>query len=415
MRGLRVLDLIGPLSAVLLTAVAVMALAGRPAAAADAAKGRDPKLTAHYAYLGKAYADPPPLSLLDPIVDDEGLAGARLGDRENQATGRLLGDAFAMEEVVVPRDGDVAAAADALFAACVRFVIADLDGPDLLAVAGRPGAADAMILNIRDGADDLRQGECRANVFHVVPSYAQRTDGLAQYLIWKRWKSWLLVAGTSTADAAYAAAVERSAVKFGAEIVERRSYAFEAGSRRVESGHQQVQTQMPMVTQGAPDYDVAFVADVSETFGEYLSYQTDRPRPVAGTHGLTGVGWHRAFEQFGGMSLQSSFERRAKRWMRERDYDGWLAAKIFGEAVTRTGSADPATVRAYVTGPEFKIAGHKGIGMTFRPWDNQLRQPILVMGPRALVSISPQEGFLHERSELDTLGFDLPDSTCHFP
>ncbi|HVR65535.1 MAG TPA: branched-chain amino acid ABC transporter substrate-binding protein, partial [Verrucomicrobiae bacterium] len=64
--------------------------------------------------------------------------------------------------------------------------------------------------------------------------------------------------------------------------------------------------------------------------------------------------------------------------------------------------------------PEFGVAGFKGQKLTFRDWDGQLRQPILLATTRVLVSVSPQEGFLHEFSELDTLGYDRPDTTCKF-
>jgi hypothetical protein len=42
-----------------------------------------------------------------------------------------------------------------------------------------------------------------------------------------------------------------------------------------------------------------------------------------------------------------------------------------------------------------------------------MRQPVLIMGPQALVSMSPQEGFLHEKFLTDTLGYDAPESKCH--
>jgi hypothetical protein len=43
-----------------------------------------------------------------------------------------------------------------------------------------------------------------------------------------------------------------------------------------------------------------------------------------------------------------------------------------------------------------------------------MRQPILLAEARTLVSVSPQEGFLHEVSTLDTMGYDRPDTTCKF-
>jgi ABC transporter substrate binding protein (PQQ-dependent alcohol dehydrogenase system) len=85
---------------------------------------------------------------------------------------------------------------------------------------------------------------------------------------------------------------------------------------------------------------------------------------------------------------------------------------VFGEAVVRTGHNDPASVRAYLLSDAFEVAGFKGEGMNFRTWDQQLRQPILIAGPRALVSISPQEGFLHPKYLTDTLGFDEPETKC---
>ncbi|MEQ1670504.1 MAG: hypothetical protein ABL893_06575, partial [Hyphomicrobium sp.] len=94
------------------------------------------------------------------------------------------------------------------------------------------------------------------------------------------------------------------------------------------------------------------------------------------------------------------------------DYSAWLAVRTFGEAVTRTASTDPAALRTYLMSEKFEVAGFKSQGLNFRSWDRQLRQPILLAGPRALVSISPQEGFLHPKYLTDTLGYDEPESKC---
>jgi ABC transporter substrate binding protein (PQQ-dependent alcohol dehydrogenase system) len=98
--------------------------------------------------------------------------------------------------------------------------------------------------------------------------------------------------------------------------------------------------------------------------------------------------------------------------MTERDYTAWLAVRSLGEAVTRAASNDPQALREYLRGDQFEIAAFKGEGLTFRTWNQQMRQPILLAAPRSLVSVSPQEGFLHQRTPLDTLGFDEPESNC---
>jgi ABC transporter substrate binding protein (PQQ-dependent alcohol dehydrogenase system) len=206
--------------------------------------------------------------------------------------------------------------------------------------------------------------------------------------------------------------MRRAATKFNGKIVEERTYAYEPTSRVSETGHVQVQRQMPVFTQNAPEHDVVLVADESDVFGEYLPYQTWDPRPVVGTQGLVPTAWHRAHEQWAGTQMQSRFEKHAGRWMRERDYTAWLGVRSLGEAVTRTNSNDPAVLRDYLRGEEFELGAFKGEGLTFRSWNQQMRQPILLAAARILVSVSPQEGFLHQRTPLDTLGYDEPESDC---
>ena len=122
--------------------------------------------------------------------------------------------------------------------------------------------------------------------------------------------------------------------------------------------------------------------------------------------------WHRTHEQWGGTQLQRRFARLAKRDMTPRDYAAWLAARAIGEAATKHNTADVNTIRKFLLSPEFKLAGFKGVALTFRDWNGQLRQPILLVGARMLVSVSPQKKFLHQYSPLDTLGWDRPETGC---
>ena len=371
-----------------------------------------PQLTIKIAYLGKAYQEVEPLSLLDKIYTDKGIQGARIGLSENNMTGRLIGQHYELVEATIPEQDDIAAKARELLASGVALIVADLEPADLLTVADLPEAKDAIVFNIRSSNDQLRLQNCRSNVFHIPPSWAMRADALAQYLIWKKWRRWVLIAGERPADKDYAAAIRRAEKRFGATIVAERTYAYDGGSRRTDTGHQQIQTQMPLLTQSLPAHDVIMVADVQESFGDYLLFRTAEPRPVAGTQGLIAVSWHRSYEESAATQMQNRFEKKAGRIMTERDYSGWLAVRTFGEAVTRTAKSDPKTLRAYMLSDHFEVAGFKSQGMNFRHWDRQLRQPILIAGPRALVSISPQEGFLHPKFLTDTLGYDEPESDC---
>lgn len=391
--------------------LAAISVSGGPAAT----QSPEPPLEVSIAYLTQQARRLPPLSLVDQPTTDNGLLGARLGIEDNNTTGRFIGQQFALDEAAVVEDGDVAAAFRELHAKGNRFFALDLPAAQLLAVADLPEAKDALLFNVRAKDDALRSEQCRANLLHTIPSFSMLADGLAQYLMWKRWAEWLLVVGTGEEDRLFADALRRAAERFSATIVEERVFDAAPGSRRTDTGHAQIQKQMPVFTQEAEDHDVVVVADVQDAFGEYLQYRTWEPRPVVGTHGLVPTAWHRSQEQWGATQMQNRFARFAGRWMTERDYAAWLAVRSVSEATTRIGKADLAGVAGYIRGADFGVAGFKGQKLTFRDWDGQLRQPILLAGPRTLVSVSPQEGFLHEFSELDTLGHDRPDTACKLP
>ncbi len=393
---------------------AVLTLIANPVRSDDAPPGPDaqPTLSIKIGYLGKTYAEAEPLSLVDKIYTDKGIQGARVGLTEDNMTGRLIGQSYTLVEAIIPEADDIKPKALELLKSGVSLIVADLEPADLLAVADLPEAKSAIILSIRSSDVRLRNVDCRRNVFHIPPDWAMRADALAQFLIWKQWKKWALISGEMPKDKDYAAAIHRAATRFGGKIVGEKTYAYVAGSRRTDTGHQQVQKQMPILTQNLGDYDVIVVADVEESFGDYLLFNSYEPRPVVGTHGLIAVSWHRSYEESAATQMQNRFERKVGRVMTERDYSAWLAVRTFGEAVTRTNSGDPATLRSYLLSDNFEVAGFKSQGMNFRRWDRQLRQPILLAGPRALVSISPQDGFLHPKYLTDTLGYDEPESKC---
>ena len=169
---------------------------------------------------------------------------------------------------------------------------------------------------------------------------------------------------------------------------------------------------MPVFTQEAPDYDVLVAADENDIFAGYLPYRTWDPRPVVGSAGLQPTSWDPSHELWGAVQLQSRFKRLFKRDMNARDNQAWVAMRMIGDAVAHTRSGDPKAVRDYLLTPDFTVADFKGEKLTVRAWNQQLRQPILLTDGRGTVSVSPQEGFLHQTTELDTLGFDQPETKC---
>lgn len=357
-------------------------------------------------------AGPParPVSRLDDVVTDEGRAGARLGIADNQTTGRFTGQRFRLVEKQIAAKDDPAQAIRSLEQEGVGFAVVATDAATLKALAT---AASGHVLLLNAGApdDDLRNEACRPGLLHTLPSRAMLADGLAQFLAAKRWKRWFLVSGRQPGDRELAESFRRAARKFGLEIVAEKAWTFQPGNGRTDTGHVQLQSEIPVFTQG-PDYDVLVVADEANEFGDYLEGRTARPRPVAGTHGLVTAAWSPASEQWGATQLQNRFEKQSRRRMTAVDYAAWAAVRAVGEAAFRTKSTDPAAIAAYLRGADFLLAGFKGEGQSFRAWDGQMRQPILIASQRLLVSASPQQGFLHRGSELDSLGTDKEETRC---
>lgn len=379
------------------TALAIMLVAVAPAAHA-----------AQEIRIGLLSQTPePPASVADPDVpaNDDGLAGAMLAITDNNTTGKFLSQSFLLDPVTVAPDGDAAVALRELAGRGARFIVIDAPGATVEALARLPEAANLLLLNATAPDDSLRGASCATNLLHVAPSRAMLADALGQYLVKKRWSRWFLVTGRRPEDKLYAEAVRRAAKRFGAQIVAEKEWTADSDVNRT------AEAEIPVFTQ-TKGYDVLVVADEVGEFGDYLSYRTADPRPVAGTQGLVPTVWHRTHEQWGAAQLQSRFKAAAKRQMTPRDHNDWTAVRVIGEAAARSHQADPDRLIAAIQAPDFTMSAFRGAPLSLRAWDGQLRQPVLLAADRSVVSVSPQDGFLHPRTELDTLGYDQPETPC---
>lgn len=353
---------------------------------------------------------PLPISRLDEPPADLGFAGATLATADNATTGAFMKQKFTTETVTATPE-TAEAEMRKLVDAGVWWIVVLADGPTTVKLADVAGDK-AMVLNAAATDDSLRGADCRANLLHTAPSDAMLTDAVAQYLVWKRWTDWFLIEGSHPEDQALAEAYRRAAKKFGAKIVEERVYEDTGGARRSDSGTVQVQGQMPAFTQRAPEHDVVIAADRSDVFAVHLPYHTWDPRPVAGSAGMVPDSWHPSHEAWGATQFQTRFEKQAGRFAHDEDYQTWAALRVLGEAATRTQGGDFAAIHDFVLSDKFDLAAFKGQKLTFRDWDGQLRQPILLTTDKVVVSVSPQAEFLHQVSQLDTLGIDRPETAC---
>ncbi len=352
-----------------------------------------------------------PISRYDHMPADLGFAGAGLADEDNGTTGGFLGHTYETVTVAAPPEEAVTALQELLDDGIRLFVIL-ANGEDLLRLDDIANAAGALVFNASAPDVSLRDIDCRPNLLHVAPSYAMMADAVGQFALWKKWSDWVLVPGTNPADRAFAEALRNTARKFDAKIVEERPFEDTGGSRRTDSGHVMVQKQLPVFMQDLKSHDVVMAADETGYFARYLPYHLWTPRPVMGSAGLVPVTMHGAHEAWGATQYQTRFDRLTGRHVRPEDYNVWLALRVVGEAVTRMNTAEPTDLRDYALSDEFELAAFKGQKVTFRDWNGQLRQPILLYDGSITVSVSPQTGYLHRFSPLDTMGLDRPESRC---
>jgi len=357
-------------------------------------------------YITQEKKIPAALSNLDAFIQNQGMMGANIATDDNNTTGQFTGQKFELNRIIAPVEADLVKLFKQQVSDDTPFIITNLAAKKLKQLVDLDVAKDKLFFDATTTDDDLRNKQCRDNVLHLLPSRSMRADALAQYMMKKKWTQWFLVKGMAEEDELYAIALKRAANRFGITVVEEKQWTHTYDARRT------AQSDVPVFTQGV-DYDVLVVADEQGLFGEYFDYRSWIPRPVIGTQGLVPTAWHQTHEQWGAVQIQNRFKVLAGRKMQEQDYGAYLAARSIGEAVVRTKSNKMKIIKDYLMGNEFALQGYKGKALSFRSWNGQLRQPVLLAAARSLVSVAPLDGFLHPKTELDTLGFDKAESSCN--
>ena len=308
-------------------------------------------------------------------------------------------------QIVEVADAEAArAAAAAAVSAGAAALLADLPAAWLLA------AADAVripVLNLGAAEDRLRGPDCRANLWHTLPSDRMRADALAQALVARRWPRVLLLAGPSEADAERSASVRGALARYRLELVGSKPFKLSADPRERDLANPRLLTNPQ--TSGGP-YDVVWVVDADGEFAQTLPYRTVLPRPVVGDAGLAALAWSPKFERFGAPQVSRRLLREAGRRMGAADWPAWIGGKAVAAAAVAAPAGTAAAFQRALAAVE--VDGSKGVAMSFRPWDGQLRQPLLLADAQAVVDMAPGDGVLHPRNVLDTLGADAPEKLC---
>ena len=334
--------------------------------------------------------------------------GASTAIKETRFAAMAAGLEFRLERRTVASAEELVPVLDDLFAAGAQFFILDLPGEMVADLAAKTKGRPVLLFNISALEDGLRQKQCQAHLMHIAPSRVMLTDAIAQFLVFKKWRKLLVLKGTQAFDAQYYEAFSRSVKRYGLKAQEVRDFVLGRDPR------ERSQNNVALLTAGV-DYDVLYVIDTHSEFARDVPYQGQKPRPVVGAAGLVADWWHWSWERYGAPQVNKRFMRQSNnRPMTGYDWSAWMAVKVVAEAVLRTESADFTRLVAYIRGEELRLDGVKGFPLSFRPWNNQLRQPVFLTTPNWVVTKAPLTGFLHPTNNLDTLGYDERENECKF-
>ena len=354
----------------------------------------------------------PTIYSINPEIVDNGILGSKMAIKDNNTTGQFTNQNFKLIEKKIKPKESAKEIFENLRKNKYKFFILNVSKDDFLEILSSDLIEGSIVINASLKDNNLRNQNCNKNILHTAPSYKMVSDALIQFLKKKNWTKLLLISGVNERDKQFAESVKVSSKRFGLKITNEKIWDFSHDFRRTSD------LEITKFTQGEK-YQVLVLADEGNTFGDsgnsfgdYIPYRTWKPTVVVGGEVLKPTSWHFAHEQWGGNQMQSRFLKQSKRLMTNIDFNSWVGVRTLGEAITRTKSLDPKILLEKIMDEEFNLAAYKGKPVSYRNWNGQLRQPILLVTPRALVSVSPQPGFVHPRTELDTLGIDKADSKC---
>lgn len=290
-----------------------------------------------------------------------------------------------------------------------RYFLLDLPGAAVAALSRALQGDDVVLFNVSATDDVLRRAACSANLFHTIPDDAMTADAMAQFLTVRKWTRVLLLTNAAPADPAEVSRIgaTRAAIKrYGIKVVADKPYKLSNDPRERDMGN------VALLTAGI-DADAVWVVDPDGEFARDVPYRTNLPRPVVGSAGLVAEAWQTSWDRYGAPQLTRRFHKGQNRPMAGADWAAWIAAKAIVDVVLRT--PNPRLQRNALRSAGLVLDGFKGARLSFRPWDQQLRQPIFLAHGGiggGIAGVAPFDGFLHPINNLDTLGADRTESPC---
>ncbi len=332
-------------------------------------------------------------------------AGAEVAAAEMRFPLSTIDVTLEFERTTISAAEELNAEIDRLASDGVGIFMLDLPGRLVTRALEATDGGDHLLFNVSAPDDRLRGEGCHRRLFHLAPSNSIRMDGLAQYLVGRRWQRVLVLQGPREADERRVQAFRSAAERYGLEVVDTREFTRGSDPRQREANNPD------LLTRGE-GFEAIYIADSDGEFAQTVPYATRAPRPVVGAAGLVPATWHWNWRNHGARQLNNRFERHAERRMTQHDWSAWMGIKAIAEAVMRVEDTESAALSEYLRSDDLVLDGFQGYRLSFRPWNNQARTAVFLGSPNWVVARAPFEGFLHPDNDLDSLGLAEPESPC---
>lgn len=333
-------------------------------------------------------------------------AGAELAIAESNFQLEQANLKVTLQEVAANNAKEARNQIEALAKKGVKHFLLDLPGAAVAELAEGLQQSELLLFNVSAPETRLRQAACSANVFHTLPNERMLADATAQFLTMKKWTRVLLLTSTLPEDQSAVDATRQAIKRYGIKVVADKNFKLSNDPRERDLGN------VALLTAGI-DADVIWVVDSDGEFARDVPYRTVLPRPVVGSAGLVPEAWHPSWERHGAPQLNRRFKKVANRWMTSADWSAWIATKAIIDVSLKL--PDAREHRHALRSPDLVLDGFKGARLSFRPWDQQLRQPVFLAHGGiggGIAGVAPFDGFLHQKNNLDTLGADEKESPC---
>ena len=315
-----------------------------------------------------------------------------------------------------------------------KAIVGGGNDPFSQAIQAATAREGIIYLNTMSRSEALRGARCHRLTFHVEASLAMYADAIGLWLVRGAKKTrWGFLTPETEAGAEIERMAERALKRQGGSTVARQMVP--ASSRDYRASLAALAKAGPdvlvinldgssLLTALAQVNELGLQIEVAGVVMEASEFWQAEPAKLTGVWPAL---WFHGFSRYSGRELNKRLAEALGQPAESRAWANFTAVKAVWEAVLRGGRTDTAGLVSFFEKGRGMDA-HKGQPLTFRPWDHQLRQPLMVLRCRVpaagatrwdifeLLGEVPLRGTPGKSQEeiLDTLGLSEAESTCRF-